>query len=135
MNNSDLIRYWFEEVWNRKNAGAIRELLADDCRHHGLGGPGGEPVVGPEAFEAFHAGFLSVFPDLHVEVVQAISEGDTVAARFVVTGTQMGDLPDLPATRRRVNFTGGGMCRLENGKFVEVWNEIDFSKMQYDLMS
>lgn len=133
MNNSDLIRHWFEEVWNRKNSRAIREMLADDCKHHGLGGPGGEAVVGAEAFEGFHASFLAAFPDLHIEVVEAISEGDTVAARFVVTGTQTGDLPDLPATGRQVSFTGGGMCRLEGGKFVEVWNQIDFPKMHYDL--
>lgn len=133
MTNSEIIRHWFEEVWNRKNAAAIREMLADGCVHHGLGGPGEPPVVGPEAFEAFHASFLAAFPDLHVEVENAISEGDLVSARFVVTGTQTGDLPGLPATGRSVRFTGGGMCRLENGKFVEVWNEIDFPKMQYDL--
>ncbi len=133
MTNSQLIRHWFEEVWNKKNAGVIREMLSADSIHHGLGGPGAPPVVGVEAFEAFHTAFLAAFPDLHVEVLDAFHEGDRVAARFVVTGTQTGDLPDMPATGKKTKFTGGGMCRIENGVFVEVWNEIDFPKMQYDL--
>lgn len=134
MTNTDLIRHWFEEVWNNKNAAVIREMLSEDSIHHGLGNPGDPPTVGVEAFEVFHKAFLAAFPDLHVEVEDAFSEDDRVAARFVVTGTQTGDLPGMPATGKPVRFTGGGMCRLENGKFVEVWNEIDFPKMQYDLM-
>lgn len=133
MTNSQLIRHWFEEVWNKKNARVIREMLTEDSIHHGIGGPGAPPTVGVEAFEAFHTAFLSAFPDLHVEVQDAIADGDTVAARFIVTGTQLGDLPGMPATGKKVRFTGGGMCRLDNGKFVEVWNEIDFPKMHYDL--
>lgn len=133
MNNSELIRHWFEEVWNKKNEAAIHEMLAPDSIHHGLNGPDQPPAVGADAFAAFHKSFLAAFPDLHIEVDDIIAEGDKVAARYVATGTQTGDLPNLPATGRKTRFTGGGMCRLENGKFVEVWNEVDFSKMQYDL--
>ena len=50
-----------------------------------------------------------------------------------VTGTQTGDLPEIGATGKKVLFTGSGTATTENGKFVEVWNEVDFPKMQYDL--
>lgn len=133
MTNSELIRHWFEEVWNRKNAAVIREMLDENSVHHGLGGPGSEPVTGVAAFEEFHRAFLAAFPDLHVEVEDVLAGDDKVATRFVVTGTQKGDLPGMPATGKKVRFTGGGMCRIDGGKFAEVWNEIDFPKMQYDL--
>lgn len=128
-----LLHRWFEEVWNRKNSSAIRELLDEDCLHHGLTGPGGPPVHGYEAFEQFHAAFLDAFPDLHVEVNDVIAADDKIAARFTVTGTQKGPLQGQAATGKKVKFTGGGMCATKDGKFVEVWNEIDFPKMQYDL--
>jgi steroid delta-isomerase-like uncharacterized protein len=129
---AELIRHWFEEVWNKKNRAAIREMLTPDSVHHGLGSPG-QPVTGVEAFEQFHEGFLQAFPDLHVDLQDVIADGDKVAVRYLVTGTQKGDLPGQPATNKKVRFTGGGMCRFDKGKFSEVWNEIDFAKMSYDL--
>jgi hypothetical protein len=32
-------------------------------------------------------------------------------------------------TERAVEFTGAGICQVKNGKFVEVWNEVNFLKM------
>ncbi len=29
--SGELARHWFEEVWNRKRAAAVDELLAPDC--------------------------------------------------------------------------------------------------------
>jgi steroid delta-isomerase-like uncharacterized protein len=131
--NRELMHKWFDEVWNKKNASAIREMLSEDSIHHGLSGPGGPPVHGFEAFEKFHSDFLNAFPDLHVEVEDVVADGERVAARYTVTGTQRGPLAGLDSTGKKVRFTGGGMCVVKDGKFVEVWNEVDFPKMQYDL--
>ena len=133
MTNSELMYHWFEEVWNKKNVAAIHEMLSAESIHHGLNGPDQPPAVGADAFAAFHQVFINAFPDLHIEVQDVIVDGDKVATRYVATGTQTGDLPNLPATNKKTRFTGGGMCRLEGGKFIEVWNEVDFSKMNYDL--
>jgi predicted ester cyclase len=91
------------------------------------------PVHGYKDFEKFHADFLTVFPDLRVEQGDVITEGDKLAARFTVTGTQTGPLRDQPPTGKKVKFTGSGICAVRDGKCVEVWNEVDFLKMQYDL--
>lgn len=56
-----------------------------------------------------------------------------IAARYTVTGTQIGPLSNLPATGKQTEFTGSGICTVEDGKFVEVWNEVDFQKMEHDL--
>lgn len=128
-----LLHRWFEDVWNKKDKKVIREMLTEDSIHHGLSGPGGPPVRGFEAFEQFHSAFLDAFPDLHVDVQDVVAADDRIAARFVVTGTQSGPLQGQAASGKKVKFTGGGICRVKDGKFVEVWNEIDFGKMQYDL--
>lgn len=31
-----LLHRWFEEVWNKKNKAAIREMLTEDAVHYGL---------------------------------------------------------------------------------------------------
>jgi len=133
MTNSELMYHWFEEVWNKQKASAIHEMMSEDTVIHGLSGPGGPPVRGASEFEAFHATFLTAFPDIHVDVADVVSEDNRVACRFTVTGRQAGDLPDIAATNKKVLFDGSGVCTVANGKFTEVWNIIDFPKMNYDL--
>lgn len=128
-----LLHQWFDEVWNQQKASTIRELFTKDTVVHGLNGPGGEPTRGFEQFEAFHTAFLTAFPDVHVEVEDVVTEGDKIAGRFTVTGTQDGPLADMPPTGKKTLFTGTGICTVKDGQFTEVWNEIDFPKMQYDL--
>jgi predicted ester cyclase len=128
-----ILHRWFEEVWNQKNSNAIHELFSDDTVIYGLTGPGGEPIKGRTAFEKFHADFVAVFPDVHIDVDDVVSEGEKIAGRFTVSGTQQGDLPEIAATGKKVLFTGSGVATVRDGKFVEVWNEVDFPKMQYDL--
>ena len=135
MNNEypTLLHRWFDEVWNQKKASTIRELFTEDTVVHGLSGPGEDPVRGFEAFEKFHSDFLAAFPDVHIEVDDVVTEGDKLAGRFTVTGTQSGALAEMPPTGKKTLFTGSGICTVKDGKFTEVWNEIDFPKMQYDL--
>ncbi len=130
-----LLHRWFEEVWNQKRTDPIEEMMSENTLHHGLTGPGGPPISGLERFREFHATFLNAFPDLEVTVHDVVSEGDKMACRYTVTGTQLGPLSELEPSRVNVEFTGGGMCKLDGGKFVEVWNQIDFSKMLYDIQT
>lgn len=133
MSERTLLHRWFEEVWNKKDAAAIREMLTEDSIHHGLSGPGGPPVRGYTDFENFHAAFITAFPDLHIELDDVIDTGEKIAARYTVTATQQGELQGMQPTGKKVRFTGSGICTVKDGKFVEVWNEVDFPKMQYDL--
>ena len=48
-----------------------------------------------------------------------IAEGDQVAARWSMRGTHLGDMPGLPATGKRAEWTGISICRLRGGKLVE----------------
>ena len=128
-----LLHHWFEEVWNKKNAAVIREMLTEDTIHHGLSGPAGEPIKGFEAFEQFHSMMLEGIPDTHVEIEDYVINDDKIATRFTVTGTNTGPLQGMPATGKKVRFTGGGIAKVKDGKFVEIWNMVDFPKMQYDL--
>ncbi|HMQ05237.1 MAG TPA: ester cyclase [Pyrinomonadaceae bacterium] len=132
-NGTTLLHRWFEEVWNQKRTSAIYEMMTEETIIHGLSGPGGPPVLGASDFEKFHSTFVSAFPDVHVEVFDVVSEGNKMACRFTVTGRQMGDLPEITATNKKVLFDGTGVCTVADGKFTEVWNVIDFPKMHYDL--
>jgi steroid delta-isomerase-like uncharacterized protein len=131
--NDALLRRWFEEVWNKGRADAIDEMLAEDCVVHGLSDTSGQPISGVSGFRVFHKAFRDAFPDIEVIVEDTVCEGDKVAGRCLVRGTHTGDGLGIPATAAGVEFTGIGIGRVLNGKFIEVWNNFDFQTMQRQL--
>ena len=48
------------------------------------------------AAKAWIAPFRASFPDVHMQVVDLVAEGDKVAARFLCSGTQHGDVAGPP---------------------------------------
>jgi predicted ester cyclase len=121
-----LLHRWFDEVWNQKREQAIDEMMTEDVIIHGLGD---EPIVGRENFKPFWKAFISAFPDVHVTVEDAIVAGDKMSCRCTVRGTHTGEGLGFSPTNKPVEFTGGGLCALRDGRFSEVWNEFDFMRM------
>ena len=65
------------------------------------------------------------FPDLEMTIAQQIAEESWVATRVTYRGTHMGDFAGIPATGRRIEYSGTAMDRLENGKVVEMWHTVN----------
>ena len=101
----------FDDFVNKKDLGAIDRNMSADFYDHD--GPGGEPTD-REGDRAMMAGMHRLMPDLGVEVVDCIAEGDKVMVRNVWTGTNT-------ETGKRVEFHGFVLWRLANGKIVERW--------------
>lgn len=131
--SKDLIRRWFEEVWNKGREDAIDEMFAADGIAHGLTEEGDKTLRGPEQFKPFHRTFRSAFPDLEVVVEDTIAEGDKLAARCTVRGKHQSDSLGFAATGLSTDFTGITIVRIERGKIVEAWNNFDFMRMYKQL--
>jgi len=65
------------------------------------------------------------FPDLEMTIELQIAEGPWVATRVTFRGTHMGEFAGVPATGRRIEYSGTAMDRLENGKVVEMWHTVN----------
>ncbi len=131
--NKELMRRWFEEVWNKGRSEAIEEMLAEDGIVHGLASESGEALRGPADFKEFHKGFHGAFPDITVTVEDAIAEGDQVAVRCSVRAIHTGDSLGFAATEQPVEITGIAIARIENGKIAEAWNNFDFMSLYRQL--
>jgi predicted ester cyclase len=125
-----LLHRWFDEVWNQKREDAIDEMMTEDVIIHGLGD---EPIVGRENFKPFYRSFVAAFPDIEVIVEDALVDGNKMSCRCTVRGTHTGDGLGFAATNKKVEFTGGGLCTVSDGRFSEIWNEFDFMKMNTQL--
>ena len=124
---------WFEEVWNKRRAEAIREMVTEDLVVHGLSDAQGEVIKGVKEFDRFHSQFVNAFPNIQVKVEDLIAEGDKVAARCTVSAKHTGDALGFAPTHADVDFTGIAIIRIKDGKIVEAWNNFDFMKMNRQL--
>ena len=127
-----ILHEWFEEVWNRGNAGAVERLLAPDAILHNLDEQGGD-AHGPQGFLVFWSRFRSAFPDTVVTMHETVQNGDMVAGRWTAKGTHRGDQLGFAATNRQVEFPGMSLVILRNGKVVEAWNLYDVMGMMRQL--
>jgi len=123
--NEALLHRWFDEVWNKKRASAIDELMEPDCLAHGMG-PNGSSLRGSDQFKAMHATFCGAFPDLEFTLGPVVANDDMTACQFVAVGTHGGDHLGIAATGKPVTIRGMTIARYEHGKVVEGWNTVDF---------
>lgn len=121
--NQALVRRFYEEVWNRGNGAVAHEVFAEAYVRHDL--RPGSALPGPEGQAKIATDFRAAFPDLHMELDLILGEGDLVAARWTVEGTNKGPWADLPPTGRRATFSGVNIFRFRDGKVVELWNHRD----------
>lgn len=77
------------------------------------------------------AEFRWAFPDWQEEVVQLVSEGDTVAGRLRCSGTHLGDFLGEAPTGKRMQVEEVFFLRAEGGRFVDFWGlEDSLGRMQ-----
>ena len=103
---SDVVRRLVAEVIN----GGDLDLLEELCV---------EPLA-PKLRQAF-AEFRAAFPDWHQEIVELVTEGETVVARFRCTGTQRGAWRGLPPTERRMKVDEVYFVRITDGRIRSLW--------------
>jgi predicted ester cyclase len=98
----------------------------------------GTPVHGRDEFIKRIARFAGPFPDVHITDLDTIVDGNKAAIRFVITGTQNGDLQTptgvLLATHRKIKMDGIEFFTFnKEGKLVELLTVEDLAGMMHQL--
>jgi len=107
----------FAQVWTAEGLHIVDELAAPDIVVTYPIPP--EPMRGVEAFKAFLGELVAGLPDCRVTVDEMIAEGEMVACRWTMTGTQDGPLFGFPASGKSVQISGFTHYRIAGSKVVE----------------
>lgn len=111
----------FNDVFTGKNPAACPELVADDALIHT---PDGE-YQGHEGMSTYVDELRGSFLDASFVLTDLMATGDTVAARWTMTGTQNGPFQNLGASGTPVTLEGIAILRFADGKVVEQWIAYD----------
>ena len=106
--NKALVNRYFTAI-EEGDLTALDEVVSTDYEDHA---PGRQPGRG--ALKAAAQTLRVAFPDMTSTVTHMMAEGDLIAVRNRVTGTQRGLLGELPATGNRVDFTALQLFRVED---------------------
>jgi predicted ester cyclase len=117
--NKTAMRQFFQRVYNEGDVKFLDELAAPNFVSHDRG----NPTHDRDGVKQIAGAIKAAFPDVSFTADDVLCEGDRVAARFTMKGTQTGEFMGVPATNKPVVVTGIDIVRFENGKAVEHWHE------------
>ena len=106
--NKATVRRLVDDVFNGGHLEAIDELYAPELA---------------TAAKRWIAPFRASFPDVHMEIVELIAEGDKVVGRFTCSATHLGEWLGHPPTGRRFDRVDEvSIFRFHDGKIAHVWS-------------
>ena len=116
--NRQLVRRFFDEMWNPWNFAKADELLAPDITFQGTLGP---ELKGREAFRAYMRKVQAAFPDFHNTILEMTAENDRVVARTFYRCTHRGEIFSVAPTGKAISYAGAAFFRIADGKIIEGW--------------
>ena len=106
--NKEVVRRLVAEVLNGGHLEVVDELYA--------------PELAPAA-RRWIAPFRASFPDVRMEIVELIAEGDKVVSRFTCSATHLGEWLGHPPTGRRFDRVDEvSIFRFRDGMIAHVWS-------------
>ena len=112
----------FEHAFRAAGHATIDELCHPGLVDHNPA-PDEEPTLA--GFKQKVAGFKAAFPDLKEDLQDIIARGNTVATRWVVTGSQQQEIMGIPASGQTIRVEGMNFYRLKDGRVTDIWTQFD----------
>lgn len=111
------------DAWNRRDAAAVLATFTSDGTYSD---PAGGRGLRGDALADYMNGLWAAFPDLSFEIASVGATGpNSVAAEWMMRGTNLGSMMGLPPTGRSIQTTGADFIRTRDGKIQSVEGYFD----------
>jgi steroid delta-isomerase-like uncharacterized protein len=116
------VAHAYFDAWNRHDPDAIVACFADGGTYTD---PGAGTLTGP-AIGAYAGGLFAAFPDLSFDILSVAPTGDTtIAAEWLMKGTNAGSMRGLPPTGKTVSVPGADFIVVDGDKVRSVTGYFD----------
>ncbi|GAB2784635.1 ester cyclase [Rhabdobacter roseus] len=121
--NKDLVLGYVQAILVERDFSKFSHFTAPDFYIDRSAVP--EAIKGEEGLHTQMDMLYGAFPDLKLEVVDVVAEGDKVVVRFAAPGTHQDTFAGIPATGRTAIWKGLVMYHVVDGKIKEAWANWD----------
>jgi predicted ester cyclase len=122
----------FYEVLNSGQTEKLQELIDENFKEH-TPDPMFPPEKGPEYVAEIIKTYRQAFPDLKVTIKDIVEEGDFMASRIELTGTNTGEIQGSQPTHKKIKIEGFDIGKFSNGKITDHWGVWDYFAMMQQL--
>lgn len=120
--NKECVRRHFEVLWNRGEIGKIDDYFSQEFSNFGVHYSDVRGII-----QQIIRTWRGAFPDLRFQIDLLVEESDTVMCEVTLSGTHLGDFPQipplhgptLPPTGRKFTVKHAHRFRLKEAKIVE----------------
>lgn len=130
--NKELIRLYYEELWNKQNREYIDILFTDDIEFHGSLNI---ETSGKTMFANYMDTILTAIPNLHHGIEQMICDDNNIAVKAIYNGTHSGKLFNYEPTNNRIKYYGASFFRFQDEKIKSIWVLGDLTNLHKQLAS
>jgi steroid delta-isomerase-like uncharacterized protein len=120
--NKAVVRETAERLFNQGDLSAVDELIAADAVDHCE--PEGTDCR--QHFLQVVTMLLGAFPDLHMEIVNMVAEGEQVAVHLRMSGTHQGPFMGIEPTGKHFSADQMRVMRFRDGQMTDSWSVIDY---------
>ncbi|ATB34176.1 ester cyclase [Melittangium boletus] len=118
----ELYTQYLTRLYLQRDIESLNQFFSPDAVTHPL--PAGVPE-GVQGLKLMARVWLESFSDIHFTLHSFLQDQDLVAARITLTAVHTGSFMGIPATGRRVEVADHPHYRIQNGKIVEIWDQLD----------
>jgi predicted SnoaL-like aldol condensation-catalyzing enzyme len=111
--NAAVAKRVFDDIYNKRDFAATASIYAPGFVNHGR-----TRDIGLAEDQAAAKTWCDMFPDLHVDVVQQVADGDLVTLMWIAQATK-------PGTAQHLKVRGITIWRVRDGCLAEEWSEFD----------
>jgi len=114
----DIVRRFYEEIWNRGNLDAISEICHAEIAFRGSLG---DTRHGHEGFADYVSYVRGALGGYRCHIEDTVSEDNRVFAKMSFVGTHEGEFLGYAPTCKTVEWTGAALFTIENERITELW--------------
>ncbi|MGE5109116.1 MAG: ester cyclase [Sphingobacteriales bacterium] len=117
MNNESILKEFMQRVWNEKDFASVAKYVDESYTiYHDTGDPWEGKTLNNEEYKTRLNYSFNSFPDMHFAIQSAVADGDFVGITWIMTGTNLGKIGEIPATGKPINTHGITIYHFHNGK-------------------
>jgi predicted ester cyclase len=132
MTTPNLVRDFYERIWNAGSRSAVDEILSESFVFRGSLGA---EVRGRARFWDYVCAVRSALANYRCDILECVCEGPLAFAKMRFGGVHVADFRGYRPSGLPVHWHGAALFRLEDGRIAELWVLGDLAGLDATLSS